>query len=316
MNPPKVSVIIPVYNTEEYIGETLNSIINQTLKDIEIIVINDGSTDNSLHIINEYAQRDSRITVFTQANQGLSLTRNKGIIEARGEYIYFMDSDDLLENDALNSCYKHSTKGHLDFLFFDAEILNSNDNINLNINYNRTYLISERTTYRGIDILFNQVKTNSFSSSVCLNFIRRSFIEKYDLKFYPKIIHEDQLFTFLLYTYAEKVSCIPKPYFKRRVRYDSIMTQRFSLKNMNGYFTVSNEILKHRQDGNKVLNKTIDLFLFQMLNATSYGASALPFIDRVNVVKILIFKYFRYVTVKSLLRILLSALLNKHKSCL
>ena len=130
MNPPKVSVIIPVYNTEEYIGETLNSIINQTLKDIEIIVINDGSTDNSLRIINEYAQRDSRITVFTQANQGLSLTRNKGIIEARGEYIYFMDSDDLLENDALNSCYKHSTKGHLDFLFFDAEILNSNDNIN------------------------------------------------------------------------------------------------------------------------------------------------------------------------------------------
>lgn len=77
MNPPKVSVIIPVYNTEEYIGETLNSIINQTLKDIEIIVINDGSTDNSLHIINEYAQRDSRITVFTQANQGLSLTRNR-----------------------------------------------------------------------------------------------------------------------------------------------------------------------------------------------------------------------------------------------
>lgn len=315
MNTPKVSVIIPVYNTEEYIGETLNSIINQTLKEIEIIVINDGSTDNSLQIINEYAKTDNRIIVYSQENQGLSLTRNKGIKEASGEYIYFMDSDDLLDKEALISCYKQSIKLHIDFLFFDAEILNSNNSVNFNIKYNRTYLISEKTALSGIDILLNQIEANSFSSQVCLNFISRSFIKKHDLKFFPNIIHEDQLFTFLLYIFADKVYCIPKPYFKRRVREDSIMTKKFSLKNMSGYFIVSREILKYRNGGSKKLKKTIDLFLSQMLNATSYGASTLPFKERIFVLKIIIVKYFKYLTMKNLFRILLSNLFNKHKPC-
>jgi len=315
MNIPKVSVIIPVYNTEEYIGETLNSIINQTLKEIEIIVINDGSTDNSLQIINEYARIDNRIIVYSQENQGLSLTRNKGIKEASAEYIYFMDSDDLLDKDALDSCYKQSSDLHLDFLFFDAEVICSNNTLSSNIKYYRTHLITEKKVFRGLDILLNQIQTNSFSSSVCLYFINRSFIEKYNLKFFPHIIHEDQLFTFSLYVLAEKVYCIPKPYFKRRVREDSIMTKKFSLKNMNGYFTVSREILKYRSGGSDKLKKTIDLFLFQMLNATSYGASTLAFNERMSVLGELIFKYFKYMSIKSLARILFKRLFNKYKPC-
>ena len=100
MNNPKVSVIIPVYNTEAYVEQTLRSIMGQTLRDIELIVVNDGSTDGSLSVLERIATGDDRIRLYTQPNKGLSQTRNAGIARARGEFIYFMDSDDLLEPDA------------------------------------------------------------------------------------------------------------------------------------------------------------------------------------------------------------------------
>lgn len=93
---PKISVIIPVYNVEAYLSECLDSVINQTFKDIEIICVNDGSTDNSLDILRTYAEKDPRIKVINQTNQGLSVARNTGIKKACGEYISFIDSDDFI----------------------------------------------------------------------------------------------------------------------------------------------------------------------------------------------------------------------------
>ena len=92
---PKVSVIIPVYNVEKYLRECLDSVVNQTLKDIEIICINDGSTDNSLEILNEYAFNDSRISILTQNNKGAGAARNSGIKIANGDFIAFIDPDDI-----------------------------------------------------------------------------------------------------------------------------------------------------------------------------------------------------------------------------
>ena len=91
---PVVSVIIPVYNVEPYLRECLESVIHQTLREIEIICVNDGSTDNSLRVLEEYQGRDDRISVISQDNQGLSAARNCGMRYAGGEYIYFLDSDD------------------------------------------------------------------------------------------------------------------------------------------------------------------------------------------------------------------------------
>ena len=93
----KVSVIIPVYNVEKYLEECLNSIVYQTLNDIEIICINDGSTDNSLKILNSYAENDNRITVISQKNQGHAKATNVGINMSKGEYLYLMDSDDIVK---------------------------------------------------------------------------------------------------------------------------------------------------------------------------------------------------------------------------
>ena len=96
MNESLISVIMPVYNTGKYLERCLNSIINQTYTNWELIAVNDGSTDNSLEILKSYAQKDNRIIVLEQENQGQSVARNNGIKVAKGEYILMMDSDDLL----------------------------------------------------------------------------------------------------------------------------------------------------------------------------------------------------------------------------
>jgi glycosyltransferase involved in cell wall biosynthesis len=103
----KVSIIIPVYNTEKYIRKCLESAINQTLTDIEIICINDGSTDNSLSILYEYAAKDSRIRVFTKTNEGVAKARNLGLRHARGEYIGFIDSDDFVDEKYFEELYSY-----------------------------------------------------------------------------------------------------------------------------------------------------------------------------------------------------------------
>ena len=97
----KVSVVIPIYNAEKYLKECLDSVAGQSLREIEIICVNDGSSDGSAVILQEYAKSDERVRIFEQKNQGASSARNHGIRNACGEYLYFMDSDDILRKDAL-----------------------------------------------------------------------------------------------------------------------------------------------------------------------------------------------------------------------
>ena len=114
---PKVSVILPIYNVAPYLEETFNSIIIQTLKDIEIIAVNDGSTDNSEEIIKSYERLDPRVHCYSQENKGQSVARNLALLHATGKYIYMMDSDDRLNDpDALRICYDYSEKNQSDFI--------------------------------------------------------------------------------------------------------------------------------------------------------------------------------------------------------
>lgn len=115
---PKISVIIPVYNVEKYLSECLDSILNQTFNDIEVICVNDGSTDNSLSILKEYQNKDSRIKILTQKNKGAASARNNGLNQAKGKYIYFMDSDDYIENNAFAEIYNLSESKNLDMNIF------------------------------------------------------------------------------------------------------------------------------------------------------------------------------------------------------
>lgn len=110
MDDVLVSVIVPVFNTEKYLKKCIESILNQSLRNIEIIFIDDGSTDNSLTIIEEYAKKDKRIKIISKLNEGQGIARNMGITEACGQYIAFIDSDDFVEKDMLEKLYNTSKK--------------------------------------------------------------------------------------------------------------------------------------------------------------------------------------------------------------
>ena len=124
---PKVSVIIPVYNVEEYLRECLDSVVNQTLKEIEIICVDDGSTDNSLEILKEYTKKDNRITVITQQNLHAGVARNAGLAVARGEYLSFLDSDDFFELNMLEDMYNKGKNENIDIIICGNDLFDTKE---------------------------------------------------------------------------------------------------------------------------------------------------------------------------------------------
>lgn len=304
-----VSVIIPVYNTEKYVRQAVESICRQTLKDIEIIIVNDGSTDGSLAILEELAAQDERIKLFSQENQGQSAARNFATEKAKGKYIYFMDSDDFLEKDALQLCFEKAENNNLDFVLFDADILNPQDTTAIDITYQRTQITDEKTIYKGDELLKLFIREYIFTPSPCLNVIKTSFLKQESLSFYPGIIHEDQLFTCQLYLKAGRVMSIAQPFFKRRFRTDSTMTNRFAWKNMHGYLTVTAGLLQYANK-HPEHKKLIDLFLSQMLDAAVWQAHVLPLSKRIKLFFLCIKDYKKYVTIKTLLTLLFKSVVS------
>ncbi|MBR5438191.1 MAG: glycosyltransferase, partial [Clostridia bacterium] len=240
-----VSVIIPVYNTGDFLHATIDSICRQTLDSIEIICINDGSTDDSLDILKEWAEKDERISVWTQENAGLSCTRNSGVQIAQGKYVYFMDSDDILEDTALELLFRKSDKENLDIVYFDADVFSDDDDMDEEIkrfNYKRSKEYSE--VYSGQDLLRIMYNNGEYFPSACLQMCRKDYIKENSFYFRPGVIHEDNAFTFASFINAERVSHINKPFFHRRLRANSIMTTGVSFKNAYGYFTSYLDMVK------------------------------------------------------------------------
>ena len=309
MKPVKVSVIIPVYNTELYIRQTILSILGQTLHDIEIIAVDDGSTDNSLSILSELAEQDHRIKVFAHRNQGVSVARNIGLGQASGEFIYFMDSDDLLEKYTLEICYQKCLDEQLDFVLFDAEAFCEEDSTLRKYRYQRN-LQTENKIWTGIELLKIQDDTGNFRTSVFLCFTRLSFLQKNAIRFYPHIIHEDELYTALLYLNATRVKYIQRTFFKRRVRKNSITTRPFSMKNIQGYFTVANELKNYTYSQTEV-REIIHNHLSKMLNAAIRNAFKLPAKQRLYIAKCALMDYSKYVNCKTICVLLFKSLLKR-----
>ena len=243
----KVSVIIPVYNVEKYLRECLESVINQSLKGIEIVCVNDGSTDGSLLILEEYAQNFKSITLLVQDNCGLSVARNTGVEYANGKYLYFLDSDDKLRLDALEELYKKSERENLDVLYFDAESFFENHEVEeKNKQYKNYYRRSDKykDVISGRQMLVRMVENNEYRTSVPLHFISKAYYDKQQFVFVPGLLHEDNIFAFECMLNANKVAHLNEPYFLRRVREDSIMTKNESFANAYGYFVCALKMME------------------------------------------------------------------------
>ncbi len=241
---PKVSIILPIFNVASYLDEAFQSILNQSLTDIEIIVVNDGSTDNSQEFIDKYAKLDSRIVSFQQNNHGQSIARNLAMQHASGEYIYFMDSDDKIEKDTLKKCYEYAERTEADFIFFDGDIIYETGSQPLAWDYKRTFLCEEDKPYEGEFLLNKMLDKGKHSCVVWLLFIRKSYLDNIQLSFYPGIIQEDELYTTILTLQSKNIYCLQQSLVMHRVRNTSTMGRKYSKRNIDCYLTVIDELLK------------------------------------------------------------------------
>jgi Glycosyltransferases involved in cell wall biogenesis len=295
----KVSVIIPVYNTAKYLPEALDSIINQTLQDIEIITINDGSNDNSLQILNDYAQRDSRIKVFSQENSGVAKARNVGMEYAKGDYIYFFDSDDILLPSCLQECLCKCQEYNLDFCFFDANIFYEGKAHSFPYDYKRYHLLEDRV-YGGLEIIKVLNSLDKFRVSPCLHLIRKEFIESLNLR-YESISHEDELFITKLYLAAQRVAMVPKVFFKRRVRENSSQTSPYKKGNLQAYLYIVDSLRHLQEQKSKEYVQVVDKLSTNIVSAAVYRANVLDVATRFWCLQRVVCKYWRFCSAKSML---------------
>ena len=236
---PKVSVVIPVYNVEKYLRECLDSIVNQTLTDIEIICINDGSTDNSLEIVKEYALNDSRINIYLQENHGLAFTRTQGIKYATGKYIYFMDGDDILDETALEKTYEICEMNNLDMLIF--KLINFDDDTRKQFTSNY-YEMNFLKNMDGKIFNYTDIGENLLQMAVSApgKLFRHDLI--HNLEFPSGLIFEDNPFFIEAMFKSKRVSFWDKHLYYRRIRLGSITTTAEN-RNFSDTLKIANKII-------------------------------------------------------------------------
>ena len=195
-----ISIIIPVYNVEAYLAECLDSIFNQFIDGCEVIIINDGSTDNSRQILTEYQIKYPKLVIIDQENKGLSGARNTGIRNAQGEYLYFLDSDDYLLPNAIENVIQ-SIKST------DVEVIGFNALANGEKVYIPSFKVSDKPKI-GIDFYVDFYKDNGFYPycNVPVYVYRKLFLDRYNLTFKEGLYHEDILFSMFVFFYATKIS--------------------------------------------------------------------------------------------------------------
>lgn len=290
----KVSIILPVYNVELYLEEALTTLTSQTLDDIEIIAVNDGSTDHSEQILKKYQKRYSFFSYYNQPNQGQSSARNHALRHAQGEYIYFMDSDDKVNPGMLRSCYEYAKQTQADFIFFDGDKLMEEGAPHVVWDYKRTYLLEENKRYDGEMLLNFMIDKWKHNCVVWLLFIRREYLERIGLRFYEGIIHEDELFTTILTLNSDNIYCLQRSFVAHRIRKASTMGISFSKRNMNCYLTVADELLRFRQ------SPIIHKYLRYTLSKVFYTGHQIPLKEKPAVFwRALRSGYLKYIGLRS-----------------
>ena len=213
----RVSVIVPVYNVENYLDEAMESLIRQTLKEIEIICINDGSTDGSLEILKKYAEGDERITVVDKENEGYGVGMNIGLDKARGEYIGILEPDDFVPLNMFEDLYKAAKENDLDFVKADFYRFSRNeDNGNMSLEYN--HLDKTGENYNQVIDPFEKPYISRFIMNTWSGIYKREFIEEHHIRHNttPGASFQDNGFFWLTMIYAKRCMFIDRPYYMNR----------------------------------------------------------------------------------------------------
>lgn len=232
-NQVKVSIIIPVYNVEQYISQCLDSLINQTLQEIEIICINDGSKDNSLNILNDYAKKDSRIKIINKKNEGLSCARNDGLKAASGEYIGYVDSDDWVAEDFYEKLFIAAKK-------YNADIAAGN------IVRCGKLVRKYRIKYEKEELLTDGLEKLKAAQIPKYNYVwnkiyKRETLLKLDIPFPAGKVYEDIRWSIKVIYYLENLVTVPESNYYYR-------------KNQNSIVSVTKKSEKNMKDGDEAVD--------------------------------------------------------------
>ena len=232
-----ISIIVPVYNVENYLEECLDSIKNQTYTDIEVILVNDGSTDNSQVICERYCQQDPRFHLINQSNQGQSVARNNGVAASRGEFITFVDSDDVIKSDMLQQLMRYMDTG------IDIVECDRTEAIQCLNEEKKDIHVKEFDSNEALYQCFN----HGVSWSPVAKLYRRKIVEK--VPFLENLIYEDFYTGIVSLKYIQKMRKIDYIGYYYRYHTSSTMNQKYSEKNLD-IFKVGEKLLEEFREDN------------------------------------------------------------------
>lgn len=232
-NEIKLSVIIPVYNVEKYVGKAIESVISQNMTGIEIVVVNDGSTDNSLAVINEY-NNFANYKIITKNNAGLGAARNTGMRDARGEYILFLDSDDYLVDNSLKKMYEIAKEEDLDVLQCAYRHINEEGKP-----------IGGENCIESTPVMSGDewIRNGHISYGACFCLYKHAFVKENNLYFMEGILHEDMDYTLHATYLAKRIRSYNYIFYNYLIRPQSITTNK-SIKRCTDYYRVAKNVEK------------------------------------------------------------------------
>ena len=275
-NPPLISVIVPVYNVEQYLDRCINSILNQVYANIEIILVDDGSTDNSGKIADKYCDNDDRIRVIHKENGGLSSVRNEGVKYAHGDWIAFVDSDDYLKKQYLSILYNIAIKNNADIATCSFESF-SDDGLIL-----KKSPSWPKTTLSGEEAVEDMLK-NRRPAYAWLNLIKKELFLDNGIAFPVSKEFEDIATKIKLLCCAKKVAYTDEKLYMYLIRKDSITGKKFSNKHYRDYVAAIEDAKKYLIDHEKSKSKYLEYFelssLFTLMNYIAKDKNNAKMID-------------------------------------
>lgn len=231
---PTVSIIMPVYRIVEYVGEAINSVVGQTFANWELICVVDGSDDGSCEICEAFALDDPRILVISQQHRSLGSARNTDIKYAGGQYLYFLDGDDLIVPEALEACVKAAVASGAEIVQFGASVTIEDGRWHKTDKYVRSR--SYPGVWDGAELYVAQRKVHGYIAQACMYMSRAGVFHHNGVLFPEGIIHEDEYATYRALTQSRSVVCLDNLLYIRRYRPHSILSDRDGNASARGYF--------------------------------------------------------------------------------
>jgi glycosyltransferase involved in cell wall biosynthesis len=239
-----ISIIIPAYNVENYLAESVESVLSQDVGHLEIIAINDGSNDSTGKILENYEEKNPRIKIIHQENRGLSAVRNLGLKLAKGKYVYFFDSDDILLPDTLQRVIDRLEATGSDLARFSVGMIDEEGNLRNSKHRNEINGLDFSEPVRGEEFVQYLFQSGKYGAIVQKFVFLRSFLVQNHLQFDEGYIHEDEAFTMESLCLAEKVVSFNDVMLLKRIRAGSIMSTQRDERNVKGWLKASRRLLK------------------------------------------------------------------------